>query len=403
MSKSRAMRMDWSGPRSTPPPTRSGPSFISKQGIYFWINTPTANLRFAVIRKLFAVAVRRNAKSRAMTTGSWSRLSQIFRRSNSMFRFSLCAVGLVLSLVASPVLGQTTENANSEKKAEPDLVKALTPHLLRKAELLIEYGLDHPKVKESDLVMDEIKAIHKKLLASGTSDPKKSPEQPKKGHEKLPPLETLVAEMLKTHPDIRVAEAKLRLATAALESERRTLIAKLGILYADIHAAEASADEGEIRLKRALVLFHKGALNKEELSSAEVTATKLRAEVDVARAKLKLFVGQPGSAIDPALDAIAADRIRALDAARAFPNSEALRKALDEPVKINLTNLSTGDAIHSVSAKLPKFNFVIRVKKHIEKGPDAITGDLLPLGAIVQFVEETHRVVFVLRDYGILV
>ncbi len=98
------------------------------------------------------------------------------------------------------------------------------------------------------------------LLASaclpfGAAGQDKKPDQPPA---KPRSLEEMQAEALKNSHDVKVAQARLRLAEAELERTRAIVKAQIVAAHADLEAALASENEGETRYKRAEVLYKTG-------------------------------------------------------------------------------------------------------------------------------------------------
>src|SRR5262245_25936147 len=80
---------------------------------------------------------------------------------------------------------------------------------------------------------------------------KKDAKQPPR----LESLEALQAEGLKNSHDIKVYEAKVRLAEAELAAMRAKVLAKISAAHAEVEGAVVSEKEGRIRLKRAEVSY----------------------------------------------------------------------------------------------------------------------------------------------------
>lgn len=118
-------------------------------------------------------------------------------------------------------------------------------------------------------------------------------QQPNPAPAKADPLEQLQAKALKNNPNIKVLEAKARLAEAMLEQERAHLKAKVAVQFAEVLAARAGVAEGKERYDRAERLFKQKppAIAKEDLGAAKLTYEKLKAELAIHEAKLKALVG----------------------------------------------------------------------------------------------------------------
>jgi hypothetical protein len=106
-------------------------------------------------------------------------------------------------------------------------------------------------------------------------------------------LKDLQAEAGKANPDYHFEEAKLRLAEAEYERDRRTLLAKVDILHAELTSAIATESEGNQRLTIAKRLFEMKAISREELEAAETTARKLKHERIVVERCFNQILGRP--------------------------------------------------------------------------------------------------------------
>lgn len=233
-------------------------------------------------------------------------------------------------------------------------------------------------------------------------------------------LEQLIAEALKNNPDIRVAEAKLRVAEAEAERARIKLIAELTTLHADIEGAQASAEEAKKKYQRLELLYSRSAVAREDVDAALSSYVKRKAELASLQAKLPYLLGrQNGKASayirrDPTLIGSEAflQRIllsealsHSISAAKApeTPLTEKLRKALDATTRLKIDGVAPKDAFEYLrDTALPGINVIVRAK--LKK--DSVTIKLsepVPVGAALQYLEDELEVVFILRDYGIVV
>jgi len=88
----------------------------------------------------------------------------------------------------------------------------------------------------------------------------------------------------------------------------------------------------------------------------------------------------------------------------ASPLTDKLRKALDKPVRLDAQKLSSRDILELVRDKmLAGVNLTVRPKALKKDGVDIGIRESIPLGAFLQYLEDELDVVFVLRDYGIVV
>jgi multidrug resistance efflux pump len=85
------------------------------------------------------------------------------------------------------------------------------------------------------------------------------------------------------------------------------------------------------------------------------------------------------------------------------PLTEKLRKALDASVSVTLGDVAYGDAMDHVKTKLlPGINLVVRHKSK-KTGVAMKLPEQVAVGAVLQYLEDELDVVFVLREYGIVV
>jgi hypothetical protein len=309
----------------------------------------------------------------------------------------------------------------------------------------------------------------------------------------------VVAEALKTNPDIRVAEAKVREAEAELNRTRMKVISELSYLHAEIQSAQAGADEARIRYIRAKTLRDRHALSEEELLSINLTLQKLTAELDIKRVKLPYLLGKQtgGSASSALIDDLIrmkfdakkieepsdevflrrlyldlrgrvptaeemksflkipekdrrekwVDQLRRDEFARIHkgpvnascvrchehpwlgtdspadrhhgiwvekywqlllkpesPMTDKLRKALDAQTTMNISGISSKEVLEHLRDKsLPGINLHVRAKSLKKEAINVKLGESVPVGAVLQFLEDELDIIFVLRDYGIVV
>jgi multidrug resistance efflux pump len=86
------------------------------------------------------------------------------------------------------------------------------------------------------------------------------------------------------------------------------------------------------------------------------------------------------------------------------PTTDKLRKALDATIRVDFDNMPLKDVLEYLRDKgQGDFNFHVRGKT---RGETPVTVKLktpVPIGAVLQFLEDEHDIIFVLRDYGIVV
>ncbi|MCI0380530.1 MAG: hypothetical protein L0215_23330 [Gemmataceae bacterium] len=241
---------------------------------------------------------------------------------------------------------------------------------------------------------------------------------PKAEQKKSGSIEDLLSQALKNNPDIKVAEAKVREAEAALNKARHEVVAKVMLKNAEIKAVKISLDEASRRFERAMTLFRAKSISTEELGIAEVTKLKLQAELGKVEAELPPLLGKqpPGLVINEIL--LFEESIANLDtvvrlhgAARAkvvevqivpATQAEKLRKALDTPVEVRISNASLNDALTYLQDKMQGINLHIGSNNLVEAQVQFQLQKPVPVGAVFQWLEDQLDCRFVIRDYGIV-
>jgi hypothetical protein len=245
---------------------------------------------------------------------------------------------------------------------------------------------------------------------------------------KLPAVEEMLAMALKHHSDILVAEAKANMVDAELNKVRQDVLGKITALVADIDASVATYKEWQARLERlALMKSGKivGLVSLEEYSAALLTRDKYFLELAKKKAELPVLIGKKVAAGSSGVHSIAFSpdgkllyTIELDGALRIWdqtgkqiiaPNvdikgSEAdkLRKALDTPVKAQFKKTPLKDVLQYLQ-DMAKVNIIWAAKSVDVSTPFSAEVSDIPLGALVQLLEDLKGVQFVVREYGILV
>jgi hypothetical protein len=210
--------------------------------------------------------------------------------------------------------------------------------------------------------------------------------------------EQLIAEALKNNSDVRVAEAKARESAAQLDRTRLKVASDISAIHADIQAAQAALDYGKLRYDRMKYLGEKGVVEARVVDEAERAFIKAKRDLPSVEAKLPYLIGRPAGASGPS----GAERPPHPQS----PLHDKLRKALDTEGRFpaSLHGASLVDLMEWIRDSFRMdINTVIRVKsKKIEK-VNVQLEKAIPLGAFFQYLEDELDVVFILRDYGIVV
>jgi hypothetical protein len=301
------------------------------------------------------------------------------------------------------------------------------------------------------------------VFLSAWAAPAQTPEIQKKVNEalahekeKAAALEDLLAQALKDNPDIRVAESKLREVEAELNRVRLQVTQKVVAAQRELAQRRAALAEARAVLARLQKLSDSGAAPVASLEGAQANLQKLQA--DLARVEddlpfllgrkvfhgiekgvllapldrsaeqlwLRLATGatdrppqEPKKAEENKVQWYSAESYLELLQEQFKPSSrlpadmsDKLRKALDTPVKVDFHQASQKDFVDFLQQRAKGLNIVAHV--HIfgksEEGPMSGPGpvdlhltEMVPLGAVFQFLEDRYDWRFVIRDYGIVI
>jgi hypothetical protein len=236
-------------------------------------------------------------------------------------------------------------------------------------------------------------------------------------------LEEMLAKALKDNPDIRVATAKLGEAEAELNRVRLGVMQKVVTLYHTIEMARGDVASAERTLARVRALGR--AVSREDLDAAEAALAAAKAKLAAVEAEVPYVIGkQPQMAAADSATLSGLYYLRALQAAGALegrfdtppgkagtgaaprpvqgPLADRIRKALDTPVSLRVTEGSVADVLRLLREKEP--GLTIKYVPRAGAGPK-LTFELkdLPLGAALEFLEDSLTdYVIVMREYGLL-
>jgi hypothetical protein len=86
------------------------------------------------------------------------------------------------------------------------------------------------------------------------------------------------------------------------------------------------------------------------------------------------------------------------------PTTDKLRKALDAKIRVDFTKTRSSAVMDYLRDKaLPGVNLVVRGKARDDVPVTVKLEEPVPVGAVLQFLEDELNIEFVLRDYGIVV
>ena len=256
------------------------------------------------------------------------------------------------------------------------------------------------------------------------SEPAKAPPASEKAAPAKSKLEEMLAQALKDNPDIRVAAAKLGEAEAELNRVRLGVMQKVVTLYHSMEMARADVATAERTLARVRQLGR--AVSREEVDAAEVALAAAKAKLAAVEAEVPYVTGK-----QPHMTAAESATMRGLlflqgmqtagarkadlsntqyallglEAARRpvqGPLADRLRKALDTPVSLRVTEGSVADVLRLLREQEPALT--IKYVPRAGAGPK-LTFELkdMPLGAALEYLlDSLTDYTIVIREYGLL-
>jgi hypothetical protein len=226
-------------------------------------------------------------------------------------------------------------------------------------------------------------------------------------------LEELLALALKEHPDVRVAEARLREAEAELSRARMQVAQKVIAHHAAAAATRVAVEEAAQQLARLQKV--KGAVTQDELRAAETALAQKKAELARLEAEQPLLLGQWKVTLDARererfyelhlrnAEGLWRWEVRPRDAAPEGGIADKVRKALDAPITLKFENKPLSDVLGEFKeatgvAFLDMLPQEVRAQK-VSLG----LSESVPTGAALQALSDLTGVQFAVREYGILV
>jgi hypothetical protein len=235
-------------------------------------------------------------------------------------------------------------------------------------------------------------------------------------------LEELLDRASSNHPDIKVAEAKLRTAAAELERARSLVLQQILSLHYAIQAQKIAVDRAQENATHLEKLSAKGGgfvtkgeveKGRTDLIAAKAKLSELQAQMDhltgkaaedqrkaAARALSWLALQQAGGR-----SADGATLLGGLKVERTVPQgamAERIRKALDKPTSMAARNVPLGEVIERLQNQRPSLTIQVKGSQGLATKV-SISVDDMPLGAVLQSLEDSltgyHLVV---REYGVL-
>lgn len=245
-------------------------------------------------------------------------------------------------------------------------------------------------------------------------------------------LEELLAEALKNNPDVRVAESKLREAEAQLQRARMQVMQKAVALRGGLDAQEGAVKEAEAlfkaaeaKLKRFTELRKNNAIDqatvdeaaaglevaRQKLLTAKTRFAELEGEMNFLqgkhRVRFTLKMQDPAlkvnsETVDKGLVWLFEQPVERTWVVQLKPGSTAdkIRTALDKRVSVDFKNKPLADILKEFQSA-HGVNFVVASKKVGETSVTAQANDM-PLGAVLEMIEDTAGVRLAVREYGVL-
>jgi hypothetical protein len=289
--------------------------------------------------------------------------------------------------------------------------------------------------------------------SAGGGDKPKDPAAAKEAPAKVekaaaPTLEEMLTRALKDNPDIRVAEAKVREADAELNRVRLLVTQKVIALQRSLESQRALVELADKDLKR-----YREAGRAGQVADAQERLTQAKTKLAEVEAEMPYLLGKPpqaepkgGLTLGYRENLLWPQNYNAIESSfhpnvmnpfynrfGAGPNvlspymapnwgwaaalhppatpavgsaAERLRKALDVPVRMQVSNQPLADVLHYLEEKAPGLAFRILDAKDKQVSELAVSLTLheVPTGAVLQALQDSFPgLSFVVREYGVLV
>lgn len=246
---------------------------------------------------------------------------------------------------------------------------------------------------------------------------------PKKADPKPAGTDALIATALATDPDVKMARAKIQLAEAELAKARLAVTLKVTALASAVEQNRLLVEVAQEHFKLVEQRFKAAVEPQSSLLEARAALARAQALLASAETELKLLTGghDAGSAKSVELGlrwlgqqqeaeaerALMAKYWSSLNLAREAaavkgPVPDRLRAALDKPVKLGPKGEKvTFSKALGVFKKDAGMDVPFRALPLPE--PEVVSeGEELPVGAWLQLYQDTARLTFYVREYGLL-
>jgi hypothetical protein len=235
-------------------------------------------------------------------------------------------------------------------------------------------------------------------------------------------LDEWLARALRSNPDLKVAESKLREAEAELNRVRLQIMQKIVKLQYDVKEAKEKVAQLTTRYERMKDLHKQGVLSVTEFGNAEGELLAAKSSLARLEGELPFLLGQQPQQAATFLSGFTyldIDRMPygveiitrgptmagsagtmttgTVPVAGSAPDK--VRKALDAPITLKYQDATPEQIVDDFRRSAKGINFIVNAAKgtklNVDLGP-------IPLGAAMQWFEDETHLRFVLREYGIV-
>lgn len=239
-------------------------------------------------------------------------------------------------------------------------------------------------------------------------------------------LDDLLSQALKSNPDVRLAESKVREAEAELNRVRMHIMQQIVKLEIDIKEAKERAAKATSRHQTEERLFRAGTLSEKELSDAAASLLAAKSALARLEGELPFLLGQQppaakfwagknasfttgfGAPIFPTAN-VTSTGATTMSPAPAVSGSatDRMRKALDTTIKLDYHDATLENVLADFRKSAKGVNFIVNEKAKslgIEGRTFSVNmSEPVTLGAALQWFEDQTGLKFVIREYGIVV
>jgi hypothetical protein len=187
----------------------------------------------------------------------------------------------------------------------------------------------------------------------------------------------------------------------------------VAMLYHEIAAARAAADEAMYRYQRHKALFDKAGLAASELAASAAAAQKFKSDLARVEAQMEFLTGrnnQQNATEKGILWLLESQYAKPKQPknAPAPPNpipdatTAKILRALDTPVKVSRTDVASGGAVLDLLREHAKGVNILENVANPDVKARLELRETIPLGAFFEWAEDQFSWRFVIRDYGIV-